>query len=71
MDTTTGAKRAIHSLTLKSLAVVAVAFVASRFDVPLPPGGAEEIVTAGIDLMATLGLLGAAIGRVRARGPIS
>lgn len=63
-------KAAFDSLTLRSVAAVAVAFVASRLNIDLPPGAAQELVAAGINLLGTLGLIGAAIGRVRARQPI-
>ena len=63
-------KSAIQSLTLRSAAAIAVAAVASRFSVELPSGAAQEIAGALIDLITTLGLVGVAIGRTRARGPI-
>lgn len=67
----TAIKPAFQSLTLRSIAVLAVAFAASRFKIELPAGGAEQIVSVAIDLIGTLGLIGAAVGRVRARGPIA
>ena len=63
-------KSAIESLTLKSAAAIAVATVASRFSIELPAGAAQEIAAALIQLVTTLGLVGVAIGRTRARGPI-
>jgi hypothetical protein len=64
-------KSAIQSLTLRSAAAKAIAaVVASRFSVELPSGAAQEIAGALIDLITTLGLVGVAIGRTRARGPI-
>lgn len=63
-------KPALKSLTLKSAAAIAIAAVASRFAVELPPGAAQELAGALIDLVTTLGLIGVAVGRTRARGPI-
>lgn len=63
-------KHALKSLTLKSAAAIAIAAVASRFAVELPPGAAQELAGALIDLVTTLGLIGVAVGRTRARGPI-
>lgn len=66
----TDQKSAIQSLTLRSAAAIAIAAVASRFSVDLPTGSAQEIAGAVIDLITTLGLVGVAVGRTRARGPI-
>jgi hypothetical protein len=63
-------KSAAESLTLKSAAAVAVAIVANRFSVDLPDGVAQQFAGAVVDLVTTLGLIGVAIGRARARGPI-
>lgn len=63
-------KPAIQSLTLKSAAAIAIAAVAARFSVELPAGAAQDLASAIIDLVTTLGLIGVAIGRARARGPI-
>jgi len=63
-------RAAIQSLTLKSAAAIAVAAVASRFSVDLPTGAAQDIAGSLIDLVTTLGLIGVAVGRTRARGPI-
>jgi hypothetical protein len=63
-------KSALESLTLKSAAAIAVGAVASRFSVELPVGGAQDIAAALIDLVTALGLVGVAVGRARARGPI-
>lgn len=63
-------KPALQSLTLKSAAAIAIAAVASRCAVELPPGAAHDLAGAIIDLVTTLGLIGVAIGRTRARGPI-
>lgn len=61
---------AIESLTLRSVAAIAVAAAAERLGVTLPEGAAQEFARALIDLVVTLGLIGVAIGRSRARGPI-
>lgn len=63
-------KSAIQSLTLRSAAAIAVAAAADRLGVILPEGGAQDIAGALIDLVVTLGLIGVAIGRTRARTPI-
>lgn len=63
-------KSAIQSLTLRSVAAIAVAAAADRLGVILPEGGAQDIAGALIDLVVTLGLIGVAIGRTRARTPI-
>ncbi|HVY84451.1 MAG TPA: hypothetical protein VG943_04925 [Caulobacterales bacterium] len=67
----TETKPAIQSLTLKSIAAIAVAFVASHFKVMLPSGVAEQVASSVIDLITTLGLIGAAVGRTRASAPIA
>jgi hypothetical protein len=64
-------RAAIQSLTLRSAAAIAIATVASRLSIDLPAGAAQDIAGALIDLITTLGLVGVAIGRTRARGPIS
>jgi hypothetical protein len=71
MSEPTAPKPAFASLTLKSAAAIAVAAVASRFNIALPEGAAQELASAAIDLITTLGLIGVAIGRARARSPIS
>lgn len=63
-------KPAIDSLTLKSAAAIAIAFVANRLQIALPDGLAQELASGFVDLIVTLGLIGVAIGRARARGPI-
>jgi hypothetical protein len=63
-------KPALASLTLRSAAAIAIAVAAGRFAIDLPPGAAQQLAGALIDLVATLGLIGVAIGRTRARGPI-
>jgi hypothetical protein len=63
-------RSAIQSLTLRSAAAIAIAAVASRFSIDLPSSAAQEVAGALIDLVTTLGLVGVAIGRTRARGPI-
>lgn len=67
---TANEKPALKSLTLKSAAAIAIAAVAGRFAIELPPGAAQELAGALIDLVTTLGLIGVAVGRTRARGPI-
>lgn len=63
-------KTAIQSLTLRSAAIIAIAAAADRLGVTLPEGAAQEIANSLIDLVITLGLIGVAIGRTRARTPI-
>jgi len=63
-------RSAIQSLTLRSAAAIAIAAAAERIGVTLPEGAAQDIAAAFIDLVVTLGLIGIAVGRVRARGPI-
>ncbi|HRK64069.1 MAG TPA: hypothetical protein PLN53_06705 [Terricaulis sp.] len=61
---------AFQSLTIRSAAAIAIAAAASRLGVELPEGVAQELAGAAIDLVVTLGLIGVAVGRARARGPI-
>jgi hypothetical protein len=61
---------AIQSLTLRSAAAIAIAAAASELGLALPEGAAHELAGALIDLIVTLGLIGVAVGRARARGPI-
>jgi hypothetical protein len=63
-------KAAIQSLTLRSAAAIAIAAAASRLGVVLPDGAAQELAAAAIDLVVTLGLIGVAVGRARARTQI-
>jgi hypothetical protein len=63
-------KVAIQSLTLRSAAVIAIAAAADRLGIVLPESAAQEIAGSLIDLVVTLGLIGVAIGRTRARTPI-
>ena len=63
-------RAAIQSLTLRSAAAIAIAFVASRLGFILPTGAAQELAGALVDLIVTLGVIGVAVGRSRARGPI-
>jgi hypothetical protein len=63
-------KSVLRSLTLKSAVAIAVAAAASRIGVVLPEGVAQELAGALIDLVVTLGLIGVAIGRTRARSQI-
>lgn len=70
MSTSPLEKAAIQSLTLRSAAAIAIAAAASRLGVVLPEGAAQEMATAFVDLIITLGLIGVAIGRTRARAAI-
>lgn len=63
-------KSAIQSLTLRSAAMIAIAAAANRLGVELPEGAAQELASAALDLVVTLGLIGVAVGRTRARTPI-
>lgn len=63
-------KSAVQSLTLRSAAAIAIAAAAQRLGVVLPDGAAHEAASAFIDLVVTLGLIGVAVGRARARTPI-
>lgn len=63
-------RTALRSLTLKSAVAIAIAAAASRIGVVLPEGGAQELASALVDLVVTLGLIGVAVGRARARGPL-
>jgi hypothetical protein len=63
-------RAAIQSLTLRSAAAIAIAAGATRLSIDLPAGAAQDIAGAMIDLITTLGLVGVAVGRTRARGPI-
>lgn len=70
MSTSPTEKNAIQSLTLRSAAAIAIAAAADRLGVILPDGAAQELASAFIDLVVTLGLVGVAVGRTRARGPV-
>ena len=70
MSTSPTEKSAIQSLTLRSAAAIAIAAAAERIGVILPDGAAQELASAFIDLVVTLGLVGVAVGRTRARGPV-
>ncbi len=70
MSTTLTERPALQSLTLKSAAAIAIAAAAGRLGLILPEGAAQELAGALIDLVVMLGLIGIAIGRSRARGPI-
>jgi hypothetical protein len=63
-------RAAFHSLTLRSAAAIAIAAAAGNIGIELPPGAAQELAGAAVDLIVTLGLIGVAVGRARARGPI-
>jgi cadmium resistance protein CadD (predicted permease) len=71
MSTPIPEKPAIQSLTLRSAAAIAVAAAADRLGVVLPEGAAQEVAGALVDLIVTLGLIGVAIGRTRARAPVA
>ncbi len=71
MSETSAQKPAIQSLTLQSAAAIAIAVAAQRLGVALPEGAAQELAAAFIDLVVTLGLIGVAVGRARARTPIT
>lgn len=71
MSTSIPEKPAIQSLTLRSAAAIAVAAAADRLGVVLPEGAAQEVAGALVDLIVTLGLIGVAIGRTRARAPVA
>jgi hypothetical protein len=70
MSTSPIEKSAIQSLTLRSAAAIAIAAAADRLGIILPDGAAQELASAFIDLVVTLGLVGVAVGRTRARGPV-
>jgi hypothetical protein len=70
MSETSTQKPAIQSLTLKSAAAIAIAAAAERLNVVLPEGAAQELARTLIDLVVTIGLIGVAVGRARARTPI-
>lgn len=71
MSTPSPEKPSIQSLTLRSAAAIAVAAAADRLGVVLPEGAAQEVAGALVDLIVTLGLIGVAIGRTRARAPVA
>jgi hypothetical protein len=70
MSTAPIEKSAIESLTLRSVAAIAVAAVAQRLGVTLPEGAAQELAGALVDLVVIFGLIGVSVGRARARTPI-
>lgn len=71
MSTSLPEKPALQSLTLRSAAAIAIAAAADRLGVVLPEGAAQAVAGALIDLVVTLGLIGVAIGRTRARAPVA
>lgn len=71
MSDTPLSKAAIQSLTLRSAALIAIAAAADRMGIVLPDGAAQELANSLIDLVVTLGLIGVAIGRTRARAPVA
>ena len=64
-------KSAFQSLTLRSAAAIAIAAASQRLGIILPDGAAQELAGAFVDLVVTLGLIGVAVGRARARTPIA
>jgi hypothetical protein len=70
MSETPTQKPAIQSLTLQSAAAIAIAVAAERLGVALPEGAAQDLAAALMNLVVTLGLIGVAVGRARARTPI-
>lgn len=70
MSDTPLSKAAIQSLTLRSAALIAIAAAADRMGIVLLAAAAQELANSLIDLVVTLGLIGVAIGRTRARTPI-
>ena len=70
-ETHTPARPALESLTLRSVAAIAIAMAASKAGVALPEGGPQELASAMFNLVATLGMIGVAVGRARARGPLT
>lgn len=71
MSETSIQRPAVQSLTLQSAAAIAIAIAAERLGVALPEGAAQQLAAAFIDLVVTLGLIGVAVGRARARAPIT
>jgi hypothetical protein len=71
MTAETPTKPALESLTLRSVAAIAVALAASKAGVTLPEGAPQEVASSVFDLIATLGLIGAAVGRARARAALT
>lgn len=67
----TEAKSPNASLTLRSVVVIAAAFVAQKIGMAVPDTLVRDIASAAFDLAAMLGVLGAAVGRARAKGPIA
>jgi hypothetical protein len=70
MSETSTQKPAVQSMTLRSAAAIAIGMAAERLGLALPDGAAQELASALIDLVVTLGLIGVAVGRARARTPI-
>lgn len=64
------AKPAVKSLTLQSLVTIAVAMALGRVGAVLPEGMVHDIAGAAIDLASMIGMIGASIGRARAKSPI-
>jgi hypothetical protein len=70
MSDTPTQKTAFQSLTLRSIAAIAIGIAAGRFGVALPEGAAQQLAGAVMDLVVTLGCIGVAVGRTRASTPI-
>lgn len=64
-------KPAHRSLTLAGMLAMALAFVAERAGLVAAPGAFDALAQALIDLVFSMGLLGAGIGRARARQPLA
>jgi hypothetical protein len=64
-------KPAFDSLTLRSVAAIAIAVAAGKAGVYLPDGAPQELAGSIFNLIATLGMIGVAVGRTRARAKLS
>lgn len=71
MTIQTQAKPALESLTLRSVAAIAIAIFAGKAGVNLPEGAPQELAGAVFNLMATLGMIGVAVGRTRASAKLT
>jgi hypothetical protein len=63
-------KPALESLTLRSVAAIAIAIFAGKAGVSLPEGAPQELASAAFNLLTTLGMIGVAVGRTRARAKL-
>jgi hypothetical protein len=70
MSETQTQKPAFQSLTLRSVAAIAIGLAAGKFGVVLPEGTAQQLASSVMDLVVTLGCIGVAVGRTRTRTPI-